>query len=294
MYGHIGPGRQTQAYPTARELAAALGGHKSLVAGRRAVPLTTATIQVFRSPRIATAACCGLVLWAVAKDVLAALKTCGLWPDRYRRPPPCWSSPMTVDAGANYLRRRNGHSVLGCGRGPQMAIEARSATDASIPANGTPAALNRAWQFDGRSRRMGSLLGKCPRRRHPARWHNRLERALRRWGWQNRNCPCPCCGGTDRFSINVKKRICSCSGCGLKGDVIAFVDGCYPLVFGARTTPGDRHRPPGLARSEGRGDHAQGSQRRAGAARRFHPSISRRSSATAPCASISMARQSSR
>ena len=28
MNGHIGPGRQTQAYPTARELATALGGHK--------------------------------------------------------------------------------------------------------------------------------------------------------------------------------------------------------------------------------------------------------------------------
>jgi hypothetical protein len=36
--------------------------------------------------------------------------------------------------------------------------------------------------------------------------------------------PCPRCGcGTDRFSINIKKQIFNCRGCGRGGDVIALV-----------------------------------------------------------------------
>lgn len=35
--------------------------------------------------------------------------------------------------------------------------------------------------------------------------------------------PCPLCGGTDRFSINTKKRIFNCRGSGEGGDVIAMV-----------------------------------------------------------------------
>jgi len=41
--------------------------------------------------------------------------------------------------------------------------------------------------------------------------------------------PCPHCGGHDRFSINIRKRVFRCRGCGAKGDVIAlvmFLDGC--------------------------------------------------------------------
>ena len=41
--------------------------------------------------------------------------------------------------------------------------------------------------------------------------------------------PCPHCGGKDRFSINTRKRICNCRGCGLAGDVITFV-GPSPAV----------------------------------------------------------------
>ena len=43
--------------------------------------------------------------------------------------------------------------------------------------------------------------------------------------------PCPCCGGTDRFSLNVKKRVCNCRGCGIKGDVIALVEGITGASF---------------------------------------------------------------
>jgi CHC2 zinc finger len=35
--------------------------------------------------------------------------------------------------------------------------------------------------------------------------------------------PCPMCGGRDRFSINVRKQVFNCRGCGAKGDVIALV-----------------------------------------------------------------------
>jgi hypothetical protein len=41
--------------------------------------------------------------------------------------------------------------------------------------------------------------------------------------------PCPVCGGTDRFSINLKKQLWNCRGCEIGGDVIALVehlDGC--------------------------------------------------------------------
>lgn len=35
--------------------------------------------------------------------------------------------------------------------------------------------------------------------------------------------PCPVCGGRDRFSVNARKRIFNCRGCGAKGDNIALV-----------------------------------------------------------------------
>jgi hypothetical protein len=41
--------------------------------------------------------------------------------------------------------------------------------------------------------------------------------------------PCPVCGGTDRFSINIAKQIFKCRGCGKGGNVIAMtqhLDGC--------------------------------------------------------------------
>ena len=52
---------------------------------------------------------------------------------------------------------------------------------------------------------------------------------LRLRGKVERIGPCPRCGGTDRFSINVRKQVWNCRGCQKGGDVIAFVqflDGC--------------------------------------------------------------------
>ena len=41
--------------------------------------------------------------------------------------------------------------------------------------------------------------------------------------------PCPVCGGTDRFGVNIKKQMFYCRKCDVGGDVITFVrhvDGC--------------------------------------------------------------------
>lgn len=45
----------------------------------------------------------------------------------------------------------------------------------------------------------------------------------------DRHGPCPVCGGTDQFSIHLKKQLFHCRNCGIGGDLIALVqhlDGC--------------------------------------------------------------------
>jgi putative DNA primase/helicase len=74
--------------------------------------------------------------------------------------------------------------------------------------------------------------------------------------------PCPVCGGTDRFGINVRKQIFNCRGCGAKGDVIALVqhlDGgdfatAIETLVGntARATP--RAKPMSARRDDGSDD----------------------------------------
>ena len=49
------------------------------------------------------------------------------------------------------------------------------------------------------------------------------RRGIRLRGRVDRCGPCPVCGGADRFSVNVKKQVWNCRGCGLGGDVIALV-----------------------------------------------------------------------
>jgi hypothetical protein len=64
--------------------------------------------------------------------------------------------------------------------------------------------------------------------------------------------PCPQCGGHDRFSINVKKQVFNCRGCGKAGDTIAltqFIDGCsFPEALdrlaGPRQPSRELHPPP--------------------------------------------------
>lgn len=59
----------------------------------------------------------------------------------------------------------------------------------------------------------------------------RVEDELARRGYpfwtkprhNDRGQPCPRCGGTDRFSINLRKQLFNCRGCGTGGDVIKLV-----------------------------------------------------------------------
>jgi hypothetical protein len=57
-----------------------------------------------------------------------------------------------------------------------------------------------------------------------------LEREIERRGIKlkregaERVGPCPKCGGDDRFAVNVKKNVFNCRGCGIAGDIIAFVE----------------------------------------------------------------------
>jgi putative DNA primase/helicase len=44
--------------------------------------------------------------------------------------------------------------------------------------------------------------------------------------------PCPVCGGTDRFSVNLKKQVWNCRGCSRGGDVIELVRHLDGLSFG--------------------------------------------------------------
>jgi hypothetical protein len=59
--------------------------------------------------------------------------------------------------------------------------------------------------------------------------------------------PCPSCGGTDRFSINVRKQVFNCRGCGSKGDVIALVQTLDGVDFTAavETLAGAAPKPNG-------------------------------------------------
>jgi hypothetical protein len=58
----------------------------------------------------------------------------------------------------------------------------------------------------------------------------------------DRSGPCPHCGGTDRFSINTKKQVFHCRGCGAKGDVIDLVQHLDGVGFAAaiETLTGER------------------------------------------------------
>lgn len=56
--------------------------------------------------------------------------------------------------------------------------------------------------------------------------------------------PCPMCGGTDRFAINVKKQLFNCRGCEAKGDVIDLVRHLDGLSFGKAVSMLAGHAPP--------------------------------------------------
>lgn len=45
--------------------------------------------------------------------------------------------------------------------------------------------------------------------------------------------PCPCCGGTDRFGVNLRKGLFQCRICGIKGDGVALVEAVRGCDFRA-------------------------------------------------------------
>jgi putative DNA primase/helicase len=70
------------------------------------------------------------------------------------------------------------------------------------------------------------------------------SRGIKLHGRIDRCGPCPRCGGTDRFSINIAKQVFNCRGSG-GGDVIALVrhlDGC-DFRTAVRTLAGERSSP---------------------------------------------------
>jgi hypothetical protein len=61
-------------------------------------------------------------------------------------------------------------------------------------------------------------------RAHAVRIEAEIERrGIKLVGKTDRCGACPQCGGHDRFSINIRKQVFLCRGCGARGDVIALV-----------------------------------------------------------------------
>jgi hypothetical protein len=69
------------------------------------------------------------------------------------------------------------------------------------------------------------------------------RRGIKLRGGVDRCGPCPVCGGTDRFSINVKKQLWRCRICPAGGDVIARVRHLNGLSFGEAITLLTGHAP---------------------------------------------------
>jgi hypothetical protein len=62
--------------------------------------------------------------------------------------------------------------------------------------------------------------------------------------------PCPVCGGADRFSVNTRKGVFNCRGCGGRGsviDLVMLVTGCSVIEAGERLT---NERRPDHSRDE--------------------------------------------
>jgi DNA primase len=85
-----------------------------------------------------------------------------------------------------------------------------------------------------------------------------IEREIERRGVQlnggnktERSGPCPVCGGDDRFSINTKKQVFNCRGCGKGGNVIALVEHLDGIGFidACTTLTGEPPPPKGNGRA---------------------------------------------
>jgi hypothetical protein len=83
--------------------------------------------------------------------------------------------------------------------------------------------------------------------------------------------PCPQCGGQDRFSINTKKQVFNCRGCGHKGtvtDLVMFLDDC-DFTAACELLTGEP--PPKDGKANGRGRNGKGNS----AGKQFSPLVVR-------------------
>jgi phage/plasmid primase-like uncharacterized protein len=79
--------------------------------------------------------------------------------------------------------------------------------------------------------------------------------------------PCPKCGGTDRFSINTRKKVFNCRGCNVGGDVIKLVQlldgsdfkGAVEALVGNTTRLARTAKRASTARSDGNDDKERAS-----------------------------------
>jgi putative DNA primase/helicase len=92
------------------------------------------------------------------------------------------------------------------------------------------------------------------------------RRGIKLRGKVEREGACPICGGTDRFSVNTKKQVFNCRGCGAKGDVIALVEALDGIEFieAVRTLagiepgrPAPRLDPVRIAEAKGKAERAE-------------------------------------
>jgi hypothetical protein len=70
------------------------------------------------------------------------------------------------------------------------------------------------------------------------------RRGIKLRGRVDRSGPCPKCGGVDRFSINVQKRVFNCRGCGVGGDVVTLVRHLDSVGFAVACDTLLRHQSP--------------------------------------------------
>jgi hypothetical protein len=70
------------------------------------------------------------------------------------------------------------------------------------------------------------------------------RRGIKLRGGVDRCGPCPVCGGTDRFSINLRKQVFNCRICDHGGDVIELVRHIDGLSFGEAVRLLAGHAPP--------------------------------------------------
>ena len=97
--------------------------------------------------------------------------------------------------------------------------------------------------------------------------------------------PCPKCGGTDRFSINVKEGVWNCRGCkpeGISGDVIGLVEWLDGVDFktAVETLEGTRFNGGGNGKANGNGHAFNHGATRAARAHRREYHYTRRECAT--------------